>query len=629
MASANTAMEPKPSGPQAPTDRSNRMTVIVLLIVWAVSIGYMGAYLKRGWVPHDEGTLALSAERVLNGQLPHRDFDDYTGGLTYVHALAFRMLGISSASMRIVLFLFFVAWVPAVFYVASRFGSTIPAGAVTLLAAAWSVPNYPGPMPSWYNLFFATAGVAALLRYIDKGTKRWLFLAGLCAGLSFLAKIAAVYFIAAALLFFVFREQSVSDENNRGLPVRGRVYSGTVALGLAIFLFLLFRMIHKIPGVAGLFYFVLPVFGLVALLLARESTGIAGCNRERFKTLMNMCLPFGLGIAIPLIIFVLPYVYSGSVDELFHGLAAVPARAIRFATFAPMHPAAVLTIIPFILPIVLAYESGAAGRAIWGSILALFGCTVLILSTRSGLAYSLGWLSLQVSIPVLVLSGAAILLVARGRQRLNLVCHQRIMLLMCAAALCSLVQFPFAAPVYFLYVCPLVILAAMALFTSVPNPPTLALGTLSVFYLLFVIFSVTPYHLGLQYDQHPQIEELTIPRAGGLRVESSDAHVYEDLISLVQLHAIGRFIYAAPDCPEVYFLSGLQSPSRHYFEYAEDQADHVGWVLQQLNSLNVNVVAIKKTPRFSGPMSADLQRALELRFPHSKEVGFFEVRWKE
>src|SRR6266404_9227261 len=180
--------------PVSPVNPLTRTYAFVFLIVSVFSIGFMATHLKRGWVPHDEGTLGLSAERVLNGDLPHRDFDDYTGGLTFVHALAFRVLGISSVSLRIVLFAFFVPWVPAVFYVASRFCSAYSAGAVTLLAVAWSVPNYPAPMPSWYNLFFATFGTAAILRHLEAGTRRWLFLAGLCGGLSILAKITAAYF---------------------------------------------------------------------------------------------------------------------------------------------------------------------------------------------------------------------------------------------------------------------------------------------------------------------------------------------------------------------------------------------------------------------------------------------------
>src|SRR5438128_396095 len=107
------------------------MRILVFLVVWAISIGYMATHLKVGWVPHDEGMLGLSAERALHGELPHRDFDDYTGGLTFVHAFAFRGLGINSGSMRIVLFAFSMLWVPAVFYVASRFVSIYSAGAVT------------------------------------------------------------------------------------------------------------------------------------------------------------------------------------------------------------------------------------------------------------------------------------------------------------------------------------------------------------------------------------------------------------------------------------------------------------------------------------------------------------------
>src|SRR5262245_35419534 len=146
MASASPLIEPTQDVVSQTPSRSVRWThLIVLLVVWAISCAYMATHVKSGWVPHDEGTLGLSAERVLDGELPHRDFDDYTGGLTFAHALAFRELGINSGSMRMVLLAFFVPWVPAIFYIASRFSSAYSAGAVTLLAVAWSVPIYPGP----------------------------------------------------------------------------------------------------------------------------------------------------------------------------------------------------------------------------------------------------------------------------------------------------------------------------------------------------------------------------------------------------------------------------------------------------------------------------------------------------
>ena len=242
------------------TSLGSRERWLVFLVVWAVSVAYMASHLNRGWVPHDEGAFAQSAERVLNGELPHRDFDEvYTGGLlTYVHALALRELGMNLASLRIVLFGVFVAWVPALFYIASRFMPAYAAGSVTLLAVAWSVPNYAAAVPSWYNLFFAVFGAAALLRYIEVGSRRWLFVAGLCGGLSMLVKISGLYFVAAALLFFLFREQQLASADDRESSGRGLFYGWIVTVGLAIFVILCFRLIRESPQSPGIIYFVLP-----------------------------------------------------------------------------------------------------------------------------------------------------------------------------------------------------------------------------------------------------------------------------------------------------------------------------------------------------------------------------------
>jgi len=88
-------------------------------------------------------------------------------------------------------------------------------------------------------------------------------------------------------------------------------------------------------------------------------------------------------------------------------------------------------------------------------------------------------------------------------------------------------------------------------------------------------------------------------------------------------------MYAAPDCPEVYFLSGLESPTRHYFEYAEEPVGHTARILNALDRLNVNVIAINSAPDFSGRMPPDLKGALEKRYPHFAELDRFQVRWKE
>ena len=88
----------------------------------AASLLYVWLLLDRGWVPHDEGMLAQSAARVLRGELPHRNFDEvYTGGLSYLNALAFQLFGERLLSMRYLSFQAIPPRVPLVYKLAARF----------------------------------------------------------------------------------------------------------------------------------------------------------------------------------------------------------------------------------------------------------------------------------------------------------------------------------------------------------------------------------------------------------------------------------------------------------------------------------------------------------------------------
>src|SRR5450755_146269 len=250
---------------------------MVLVAVLVIAALYVGLHIGSGWVAADDGALSQSALRVMQGQLPHRDFAEiYTGGLSFIHALAFRVFGVNLISLRICVFLFFLAWLPAVYYVALRFTSAIVAGAITLLAVAWSYPNYPAAMPSWYNLFFATFGAAALLRYLEVRTRRWLFVAGVCGGASILIKVIGAYYVAGALLFLAFLEQSErseesSEESGQQESSKNswpyRVFS---VAALLLFLSTLILVLRTRLGMPELYEFVLPSVVVVGLILLGE-----------------------------------------------------------------------------------------------------------------------------------------------------------------------------------------------------------------------------------------------------------------------------------------------------------------------------------------------------------------------
>src|SRR5215467_11562785 len=92
--------------------QSGRNLLLVLSLTLLTSALYMGVGLYRGWGYSDDGTLGQTAERVLRGEMPHRDFHDvYTGGLAYLNALVFRLFGVNLLYLRLLLFVVYLTWV--------------------------------------------------------------------------------------------------------------------------------------------------------------------------------------------------------------------------------------------------------------------------------------------------------------------------------------------------------------------------------------------------------------------------------------------------------------------------------------------------------------------------------------
>jgi hypothetical protein len=615
--------EKQRAGPRTAWD--SKRYWLILTIVWALSLVYTASYLNRGWIPYDEGGFAQSAERVLHGELPHRDFDEpYTGGVSYLHSLAFRVFGVKLTSMRLDLFALFVIWVPALFYVASRFVSAYAAGALTILCVVWSVPNYPSPVMSWYNLFFAVFGTAALLRYIEVHNHRWLFVAGFCGGLSILAKIAGLYYVVGAVLFLIFYEQSLARHRDYPPSRRAYAYIAVIIAGLFVFIGVLADLIHKVPGVFGLVQFVVPALALVILILSREFASIPGSNRQRFSSLFSMSLPFMMGVVTPCLVFVVPYLLSHSVTALLRGVFIIPARRLAFA-MVPAQTTDVVTVFLFLVLVVLialASDGKGTARHVWAGILVLALAGALWISAKVESVYEAAWFALAISIPASVAQGAALLGGSQSARRLTFDRQQQLMLMLCVTGLVTLVQFPFSAALYFCYVAPFAILAAACLLTSMERTSRLVLGVLLVFYLLFGVRRLNPI-----LNPPAQTARLTLPRVGGLSVYPEQARLYQELIPVILAHAVGAYTYATPDCPEVYYLSGLLNPTRTQYDFFDDTENRTRRILGMLENHNVNVVVINEEPAFSQPVPAALLEALDERFAHSTDIGHFEVRW--
>ena len=598
-----------------------RLRVVVLALVMAIAGVYTALHVGKGWVPADDGTLSQSALRVMQGQLPHRDFGEiYSGGLSFIHALAFRVFGVNLMSLRYCVFLFFLAWLPAVYYIALRFVSPVSAGFIALLAVSWSYPNYPAAMPSWYNLFFATFGAAALLRYLDVRTRRWLLVAGACGGASLLIKIIGAYYIAGAFLFLAFLEQSESaDTEHTG---NGWPYRAFSVGSLLLFLGVVLQLIRTKLAPAELFDFFLPSAAIVMLLIFGERDVKAGAV-QRFKTMFGILAPFLGGFAAVVALFLIPYARAGGVSQLFTGIFS--SAASRVADLGVARPVAVSELI-WLLPVVAIVAAAMfwdkfQSKLIGGTL--LLGGAVLVFRATQTFAIALGiWNSVALITPVAVVLGAWLVGARRkvgGQTKLQ---RQQVVLLISLAATCSLVQFPFSVAIYLSYCIPLTLLAIVAIIsTGKKHPGTFALASLAAFYLTFAVVIVVPLYIYEITSMIGTMHTMHAPRAGGLKIE--EAAFFDDLARFLQEHSPNGLMFAGNDCPELYFLAGLTNVGH------DDGGEPSVSVLKVIQRDDLNLVVINDAPFFPGAkITPEVKAEVEKRFPHTTRYGIFQIFWK-
>ncbi len=603
---------------------------MVYLPALAVAAIYLWRFVGRGWIPHDEGMLAQIAERILAGQLPHRDFEDpYTGGLGYLHAMSFLVFGVRMLSLRIVLFLAALAWMPAVFAVSRRFVSPSSAAFVTAAAVVWTLPNYFASMPSYYNLFLATWGAAALLRHLDTNSRSSLFIAGLCGGLSFLIKSSGAYFIGAGILFLLYREQLQQQQQRSAEQRPPAVFVAKTAFGL-FFLSGLAGLVAAHPGTTEFLHFFLPGAALIAVLLSSEWSDGRGGASERMRGAALLVLPFLAGVLLPITSFIVPYVVTGSVGAWYDGVFVAPRLRFDSAGAALPPLITMLAALPYGLVLV-------AGASRWrmldrrvGIVLLTAPAVIAVLAVAGGAVdpiYRLGWYSVRHLVVPIVL--AACLLLVSEKHRVPLSARQELYLLASLASLMPLVQIPYSAAIYFCYAAPFLLLAALAVVRSSSTRRHWVHPVVLGSCLLFaVIWTNTNYvwTLGTHHLRYTFVDAPLLSRAG-IAMTAGDRAAYTNVVELIQQANGGkRYIYAGPDCPEVYFLSGTSNPTRTLYEFLHPM--NVDETLEVLDRHGIDVVVINQRAEFSGPLDSRLADAFEKRYPYSAPAGRFMVRWR-
>ena len=614
--------------PALPRRLSSRSARICLAFAWVVSSLYIFHLLDHNWIPHDDGLLAQGAERVLLGELPHRDFAEvYTGGLDYLNALGFKVFGMQLMALRYILFGFVVLWVPAFYYCAARFVSPVGAAAATLLAAIWTVPNYPAAMPSWYNLFFATFGAAALLRYTDDPRRRWLFVAGAMGGCSTVVKITGFYYVAGALLFLVVHEALVLSAEDGSDARGGAGHRWMMNAALLTLVATLVGLLRRHLTIEHAYHFLLPGAAVACATFRIVSTSGLVPSTMRLSRLWSLTWPFLLGLGIPVVLFAWPYIDAAAAGALMRGLFVTPTTRLGSVARPPVPWPAIIPALLLALTLIAAFRAGRGPRAWLPAAVYLFLPATAWIIGGAEFAYAFSWASVAQAIPLVVTVGLVILLrepAAEPRAR------ESSFLLLAIAAFGSLIEYPFSGPIYFCFTAPIALLALLSLFRLAGRLPRPSGALLAAYYAAFAVFVLNHQSInefGLTAARAEALARLDLPR-GGVLVGVRDADQYRAAVDSLKAHARGGYAYAGPDAPEVYFLSGLRNPTRAFFDFLEPAQQSADTVLAAVDRHGVTAILINRAVKLSSSLSPELEARFAQRFPHQECVGKFTLRWQ-
>lgn len=193
----------------------------------------------------------------------------------------------------------------------------------------------------------------------------------------------------------------------------------------------------------------------------------------------------------------------------------------------------------------------------------------------------------------------------------------------------SLNQFPFAAPIYFCYVTPLALISGAALCNTSSRLRSRTILPWALMVLLFALLSSHRAYidtLGILHAPRRFDAPLNLPRAH-LKVSLNDVETYRRVVLSIARHLRSGQLLAGPDCPEVYFLSGVVNPSGALFDFfsldtARPSEDGLAaWS-------DGDVIVVNLTPGFTPKPSEGLLEKLRLAFPNGEHIGKFEVRWR-
>ena len=496
-------------------DFDSRSAVALALVLFSSAV-LVTIFHNKFWWPPDEGNYAHVAERLLSGEILHRDVQDiHAGYINFVNAAAFSLFGVRLVSLRYPLAVLAVAQSALMFLLLRPRGLILACvGAIALTTLGFV--QFLNPTANWYCLFLAIATIS-WLRWVPAAGRAGHVGAGFLIGTTFLFRQLSGVLLGMGVLVYLLLKHPRTQKGNH--TILARALLAVMAVGLAAYL---------IQATDAMGWLLLGIWPFPLLLYAWRRTAVP--NRELLATVLALALGAAVA-ALPLITYHLAHGSIGAWVGDTVG-AAVSLPRLDFVKMQGYLTMAVLAL--------LGLGSGGLAASLNGAF----------------------WLSLLLMTAVL---GMALL-----RALLRGAPDAKVHPLPVIALFYGLVSAHYQVPIYLYYTAGLTLAAVLWLAAGRGK----ALRTVAVLSTIIIAATAVYYHAAMPLSRgvagvvagkrQPASTPLQLVRAG-LYVGAEDAARYHRYVALIdQETQPGDSIFALPTNAELYFLAKRANPFRFY-----------------------------------------------------------------
>jgi hypothetical protein len=207
-------------------------SIIVFILSFAFYLYYQRIHPLFG----DEFNILVQAARVLDGQVPYRDFFQFiTPGSIYLSALWLKIFGKSISSIRVFSSLEGAVIALLVYTLVKKITSSRTIIVIVLLfSLCFSTTFWFFVSHHWLSTITALSAIYFMSEYVEKGRKIFLISTGLFSGITFFILQNKGVLIFIALCFFIVLDVLLFKKGMRTFSVRLKHLTGDVVI-LSIF----------------------------------------------------------------------------------------------------------------------------------------------------------------------------------------------------------------------------------------------------------------------------------------------------------------------------------------------------------------------------------------------------------